>query len=135
MSLAQFFDYTLSREYVGAFMNPSGDHADGDLTTTACGMRYKVHILDNLVAYRDLFLVSLAAEHGADSGYEDSGLVGDGTEGDFSVVGHKSNIKRSDFYFKSKRITSCQWTTSEVLQIVALPAYHRADQRQCSNVS
>ena len=94
-----------------------------------------MHILDNLVAYRYPFLVSLAAEYGADSGYEDSGLVGDSTEGDFSVVDHKSNVKGSDFYFKSKRIISCQWTIGEVLRIMALLAYHRADQRQCSNVS
>ena len=34
MPLAQFFDYTLDYEYVGAFMNPSGDHAAIMPTTT-----------------------------------------------------------------------------------------------------
>ena len=102
MPLAQFFDYTLDCECIGVFMNPSGNHADNDLTTTACGTRYTVRIIDNLVAYQYLFLAGLAAEHGADSSHEDSGLVGDGTEGDFSVIDHKSNVKRSDFYFKPK---------------------------------
>ena len=115
MPLAQFFDYTLEYGCLSAFMDSSGDHADDDLTTTACGTSYTVHILYNLVAYRHLSRASLVAEHGEDSGYEDSDSVGDGTEGDFSVIGHKSDVKRSGFYLKPKRTISYRWTTGEVL--------------------